>query len=293
MGGYDLHTHLAPVARANRSGPPDLYRPEKLIDHLDAAGLDIAVVSIPPPFFRQHLPGSESAAWARAVNDGLLTATAISDRLVPLAYLPLEHPELALAEYQRTRGQFAGTAAAAGGNSVSLADSRLAPLWSELDADRTMLMLHPGTTPDARLDEFYLSNLLGNPVETGIAAAQLVFGNVLSRYPAMRVMLVHCGGSVPSVAGRWQRGVDTARPGVSAEIEPPVKAVRRFYVDCLAHDSAVVDLAATVFGADRIVLGSDWPFPMGTSDPKALVAHRGAEFAQRAASDNARAVLGQ
>lgn len=311
MPGHDLHTHLAPrigpvpgveagpggtlAVDGRPVGPADLYRPDRLVAHLDAVGLDAAVVSVPPPFFRQHLTADAAGSWVRAVNEGLLAATAGSDRLACLAYLPLEHPATALAEYRRIRhdDRFAGVVAAAGGRSVSPADPRLAPLWTDLDADRRLLLLHPGATPDRRTDEFYLGNLLGNPVETGLAAAHLVFGGVLARRPGMRVLLVHCGGVVPALAGRWQRGADTARPGVPGGVEPPARAVRRFYVDCLAHDPAVVDLAVAVFGADRLVLGSDWPFPMGTDDPLALVAHRGAEFTRRVAVDNARAVLGR
>ncbi|GAA3941289.1 amidohydrolase family protein [Actinomadura viridis] len=311
MPGYDLHTHLAPALGAlppgierapggtlavdgRPAGPAALYHPERLEEHLDKAGLDGAVVSLPPPFFRQGLPVEWAPAWVRAANEGLLAAVAALPRLAALAYLPLEHPEEALAEYRRIGGddRFAGVAAAAGGRSVSLADARLEPLWAALEADRRMLLLHPAASPDVRLREFYLENLLGNPSETGVAAAQLVFGGVLSRHPELKVLLVHCGGVVPAVAGRWQHGADTARPGVPPGIEPPARAVRRFHVDCLAHDPAVVDLAVTVFGDDRMVLGSDWPFPMGAADPAALVAHRGAAFTRRVAVRNAESLLG-
>jgi len=311
VSGYDLHTHLAPVPDAldapgvertdegalrvdgHPVGPPDLYRPDGLVEYLDGVGLDTAVVSVPPPFFRQYLSAEEAAAWVRAVTGGLLAATAGSDRLVPLAYLPLEHPEAALAEYLRVRDddRFAGVAGSAGGHSISLADARLEPLWAALAADDRLLMLHPGEAPDGRLHEYYLANLLGNPTETGVAAAQLVFGGVLARHPRLRVLLVHCGGVVSAVSGRWQRGADTSRPGVSTAIESPAKAVRRFHVDCLAHDPAVVDLAVSVFGEERMVLGSDWPFPMGAPDPIALVAHRGEAFTRIVAEENARALL--
>ncbi|GGQ26533.1 aminocarboxymuconate-semialdehyde decarboxylase [Actinomadura coerulea] len=311
MPGYDLHTHLAPalpelppgIERAPDGalavdgrpvGPVDLYHAERLEEHLDKAGLDGAVVSLPPPFFRQTLPIEWTPAWVRVVNEGLLAAVAGAPRLAPLAYLPLEHPEAALAEYRRIGRdlRFVGVAAAAGGLSVSLADTRLDPLWAALEVDRRPLMLHPGASPDIRLREFYLGNLLGNPSETGLAAAQLVFGGVLSRHPALKVLLVHCGGVAPAVAGRWQRGADTARPGIPSETEPPAHALRRLFVDCLAHDPAVVDLAVTVFGADRMVLGSDWPFPMGTADPVGLVAHRGTAFTRRVGVSNAEAWLG-
>jgi len=316
MAGIDLHAHLAPAldgatiaaldgveATADgrlaldgeTSGPPNLYRAERLVAALSRNGLDAATVSVPPPFFRQRLPARLAAPWTQALNAGIIARTMEHPRLLPLAYLPLEHPALALAEYERVRDEpaFVGVVGSAGGASASLADAELAPLWRLLDADGRLLLLHPGNAPDPRLDAFYLGNLLGNPVETSVAAAQLVFGNVLARHPRMRVLLVHCGGCVPVLVGRWARGLATARPGVDAAIEPPHDAVRRLFVDCLAHDPAVVDLAAATFGEDKLVLGSDWPFPMGLDDPRTAVAHREAAFARRVAVDNATAALGR
>lgn len=311
MPGTDIHTHLAPrletttaaalsgvelqpdhilAFEGHRAGPPALYDPAALEAYLDQAGLDQAVVSVPPPFYRQHLDPAAAAEWATAINNGLAQAVDDRPRLRPLAYLPLEYPEVALAEYERTRtdDRFVGATASAGGASVVASDPRLEPLWKGLDLDGASLLLHPGSSPDVRLDDFYLSNLLGNPAETAVAAAHLVLGGVLQRFPAMQVILVHCGGTLPALVGRWQRGVDTSRPGTDPLIEPPVTAARRLYVDCLAHDPAVVDLAVSTFGPDRILLGSDWPFPMGTADPIALVEHRGDEFVRRVAIDNPR-----
>jgi aminocarboxymuconate-semialdehyde decarboxylase len=119
-GGIDLHTHLAPkfgettphgVADAGGSlvvdgkhiGPDALYRPQSLVDHLDQAALDTAIVAPPPPFYRQHLPRQQAARWVRAVNDGMLAAVSAQPRLRALAYLPLEHPDIAIIEYERVR----------------------------------------------------------------------------------------------------------------------------------------------------------------------------------------------
>lgn len=290
----DFHTHLAPFVHDEVKGPPALQRPDQLLEQLEKSGIDRAVVSIPPPFFRQDLDAEETAEWVRAVNDGLAKVAAAEEEFLPLAYLPLEHPELAIAEQRRLREQdgWVGYCASAGGRSVSLADPALAPLWRALDEDAALLLLHPGTSPDERLEEFYLHNLLGNPVETAIAAAQLVFGDVLPTHPRMRVLLVHCGGCVPDLVPRWDHGVATDRAGLKPLTEPPSTAVRRFFVDCLVHDPGAIDRAIEVFGEDKIVLGSDWPFPMGTKDPASLIAHRGAAFANRVATENARTALG-
>ncbi len=292
--GVDFHTHLAPFADDKVKGPPGLHQPDRLLVHLEERGLDRAVVSVPPPFFRQDLDAEAAAGWVRSINDGLATVAGEREEFLPLGYLPLEHPELAIAEHRRMRDEdgWVGFCASAGGRSVSLADDAPAPLWRALDEDAALLLLHPGTSPDRRLDEFYLHNLLGNPVETALAAAQLVFGDVLPRYPAMRVLLVHCGGCVPDLVPRWDHGVATERPGLDPLTEVPSTAVRRFYVDCLVHDPGAIDRAVEVFGEDKMVLGSDWPFPMGTADPASLIAHRGEDFVKRVATTNARIALG-
>ena len=311
----DFHVHLAPVltdaARLQTGvslgeqgrlvvdghpvGPPGLYDRARLCAFLDDRGLDEAVVSPPPPFFRQGVDTATRAPWVRALNAGTLAAVAGEPRLLPLAYLPFEDPAAAVREYERIRGdaRWAGVCASAGGGSASLAGAAFAPLWRALDQDAALLFLHPGTSPDPRLEPFYLRNLLGNPVETAIAAAELVFGNVLAAHPRLRVMLVHCGGCVPDLVPRWDRGVHTERPGVPVLAELPSQAVRRLYVDCLVHDPRAVDRAVEVFGEDRMVLGSDWPFPMGTEDPAGLIAHRGEAFVRHVAGVNAAVALGR
>lgn len=303
----DVHAHLAPdlsggdPARlgvsvdgaalsiaGHRIGPPGLYRPADLLAFLDRAQLEEALVSVPPPFYRQGLRGRAAADWVTALNDGLVQACAISPRLRPLAYLPLDDPDLAVRTLDSLAdtGRFAGCTGGAGGGSARLDDPALLPMWSALEDRRSLLLLHPGASPDDRLAAHYQHNLTGNPVETAVAASQLVFGGVLDRYPRLQVVLVHCGGAVPVLAGRWRRGVETGRPGLP---EPPVDVtalLRRLWVDCLSHDPAVVDLAASVFGRDHLLLGSDWPYPMGTDDPAATSRHLGTDVAERIARTN-------
>jgi aminocarboxymuconate-semialdehyde decarboxylase len=136
-------------------------------------------------------------------------------------------------------------------------------VWERLDAAGAFVLLHPGASPDGRLAPYYLANLLGNPYETALAAAGLVFGDVLGRFGGIRFCLCHGGGVTAAVAGRWQRGHDTARPGIGPLRHPPSAALRRLYVDDLVHDPEMLRLVESTFGADHVLVGSDWPFPMG------------------------------
>lgn len=289
----DVHAHLAPGLpemenlagvscdddRLVIDGRPlslaALYDAPTFAGSLASHSIDVAWVSPPPPLYRQGMSTEETSVWVTALDRGMRARVAEHAELSVLTYLPLDQPAVAeeLVTTLDSTGPPAGWTASAGGGSLPLDHPDLEPLWRRLEAAGRPLLLHPGTSPDSRLNPHYLSNLLGNPVETGLAVAELLFGGVLTRHPSLKVVLVHCGGVVPAVVGRWSRGVETARPGVSASIEDPRSAVRRLWSDVLAHEPAVVDLAVSVFGPDRLVLGSDYPFAMGMRDPFEAVAH--------------------
>jgi aminocarboxymuconate-semialdehyde decarboxylase len=286
----DTHTHLVPdaaldgfagVAREGGTlvidghalGMRALFQPQALLDWMAKHDVARAWVSAPPPTYRQHLAESESRAWCAALNRGLATICAPHDALVAMAHLPVEHPSLAaeIVRDEAARGQrrFSMPAGVPG---RMLSEAAYAPLWAALEAARGVLLLHPGDTPDSRLESFYLGNLAGNPQETGIAGVHLVLGGVLQRHPGLRVILAHAGGTLPMLAGRLERGAATARPGLDATLERPLVSLRRLYADPMAHHPLGLALAAEVFGEGHIVFGSDWPFPMGLPDPASQLA---------------------
>lgn len=276
MPGVDVHTHLAPVLDADlasqvHGGMQQLQQPERLVAYLDEVGLDRALVSPPPPFYRQGQGADACAAWVDAVNAGLVERCADHPRLRAVPYLPLDQPEVASDVYARVRARGAVVTGAAGGLSHRLDADAFTALWRMLAEDGATLLLHPGTSQDARLAPFYQENLTGNPLETTVAASQLVFGQVLTAFAGLRVVLVHCAGAVPMLVGRWRRGIATSRPGLP---DPPVDLdaqLRGIWFDSVAHDAAAMRLAVAVLGEDRLVMGSDWPFPMGSTDPCADV----------------------
>ncbi|GAA1712011.1 amidohydrolase family protein [Fodinicola feengrottensis] len=308
MASTDVHTHLAPilpgttegveeagdgrlVVDGHRVGAPGLYDAERLAGHLVENGVDRAWVSAPPPFYRQCLESEQSRSWVRALDDGLRARLDGQQTLDRLTYLPFDRPRVAL-ELVEDIDDSVGWTASAGGGSVALDDPALEPLWSALSALRKPLLLHPGESPDSRMDLHYLSNLLGNPVETGLATAELVLGGVLTRHPDLKIILVHGGGVVPAVVGRWSRGVATHRPGIAPGIADPAITVRQLWSDCLAHSPAVVDLALATFGADHLLLGSDYPFPMGLEDPYEALAHLSPELRHRIATNVENGLIG-
>ncbi len=288
----DVHAHLAPIVPDRLAafdgaawdaddmrltlddrtlGLKPLFKPDVLIGWMDDNGVEQAWVSVPPPLYRQTLAPAQASRWVDYVNAGLAAVCgAYQGRLAPLYHLPLEHPSLAqdVAESRISHGARRFSAPAGGTRELALSDPRYEGLWKVLDANACFLFLHPASCADGRLAAFYLENLLGNPHETAVAVAHLVFGGVCERYPRMRFCLAHGGGATAMVAGRWQRGFDTKRPGVDTTRSAPRAILRRVMADCVVHDGEALRLAASVFGTENIVFGSDWPFPMGLPSPQ-------------------------
>lgn len=290
----DIHAHLVPVvpeqlasfsgvlrdgAReeltidGHRLAMKSLFRPFELISWMERNHVDRAWISVPPPVYRAHLREVDAAAWCGYLNCGLIgIESTYPERLAAMLHLPVEHPRLAhqIANKYGDRRLFAMAAGA--GPGVALSNPDYVPLWELLNDRAGFLFLHPGEGFDRRCDPYYLQNLVGNPIETTIAAAHLVHGGILQRYPRMRVGLAHAGGMTFCVAGRLQRGRDTKRPGIDLDLEKPRHSLRRLIVDCIAHDNEALALAASVYGRDHVVFGSDWPFPMGLTEPHSQLA---------------------
>ena len=274
MAGWDVHTHLIPptvltaahrgefglsidsgrlVVDGQRLPLGRLADPAALLQWIADQELDGAVVSVPPALFRYDA----GVEWAELVNQGLREL--VTPQLRVLGQLPLLDPSApAVAAALAGEGVFSGFAL----GTPSYAG--LDPVWRVLHELEAFTLVHPGPSDDKRLDSFYLSNLLGNPYETGVAAASLVFADVPGRFPGIRFCLCHGGGVTATLAGRWQRGIDQARPGIEPLSLSVGEALRRFYVDDLVHDDAVLELLTKTFGAERVLAGSDWPFPMGS-----------------------------
>ncbi|TDO50126.1 aminocarboxymuconate-semialdehyde decarboxylase [Kribbella sp. VKM Ac-2527] len=273
MAGWDVHTHLIPptvLAAAQRGDYglsvdegflvvdgverlplQKLGDPSALVQWVEEQELDGAVVSVPPALFRYD----QGIEWATLVNQGLREL--VTPQLRVLGHVPLRSATAAaVAAALAEEGVFSGYALGTPGY------GGLDAVWKVLDSAEAFTLVHPGHSTDRRLDAFYLSNLLGNPYETGLAAAELVFNDVPARFPGIRFCLCHGGGVTGILAGRWQRGIDTARPGIEPPSLPVLETLQRFAVDDLVHDPAVVELLEATFG--QVLAGSDWPFPMGS-----------------------------
>jgi aminocarboxymuconate-semialdehyde decarboxylase len=292
----DVHAHLAPVfpdelaaidgVRWNADdkvldvdghpiGMKPLFDPPALVAWMDRNNVAQAWISIPPPLYRAHLQGDDARQWVTYANRGLQRiADQHPGKLSPLPHLQLQAPQIALevATDWIGKGHRRFGAPSGGHGEQVLSDAAYQPLWRALNDAKAFVFFHPGECADGRLTAFYLSNLLGNPYETAVAIGHLTFGGVFERHPDIRFCFAHGGGITPMLAGRFERGFATARPGIDTKAASPRKMFRNVCVDCIVHDPDALALAEQVFGPSQIVFGSDWPFPMGVVEPHSQMA---------------------
>jgi aminocarboxymuconate-semialdehyde decarboxylase len=237
---------------------------------MDAAGIDVQLISNTPQTFLYNQDPSLTAALAALQNDQIANAVAANPkRLVGLATLPMQTPTLAADELRRAvRGLgLKGAQIGSNVNGRNLDDPALEPLWAAANELRAFVMVHPTQVAGAeRLGAYYLTNLIGNPLDTTIAAACLVFGGVIERYPGIRFLMVHGGGFVPYQAGRFRHGWQV-RPEPRAILKaPPDDSLDRLHFDTIVHSQSALEFLVSSAGASRVLLGSDYPYDMGTLD---------------------------
>jgi aminocarboxymuconate-semialdehyde decarboxylase len=224
--------------------------------------------------FGYDLPEEAAVRWAGWVNEGLAASAATRpDRFRFFATVPLPWGEAAGDVLQDAVDRLGAVGAMIGTNvgGRNLDDPALEPFWARAEALDVPVELHPVAPAGSdRLTGHGLANFLGNPFDTTIAAASLIMGGVLDRHPGLRVVLVHGGGYLPYALGRITHG-RTAWGVAGGLAREPREYLDRFHVDTIVYDPDVLRALAGLVGGDRLLLGSDYPFPMEPPDLVAAV----------------------
>lgn len=275
------------------------WSPERRLRDMDRSGIDAQVISPIPLLSGYALPAEGNAEVARFLNDGIAEIVAGGGgRFIGMGTVPLQSPELALAEMRRLRelgfrAVQIGTCPAG----RDLDDPALFPFLKACEDQDVAVFVHPmqPLAGGERLNAWYLPNIVGNPLETALAMTRLVVSGVLDRLPRLRIGFAHGGGAFAQVLGRLDKGF-TVRAEMRRDIDrPPSEHARRLFVDALTFDAESLRLAASKFGGDRLMLGSDYPFGLGDDDPAAAVEAAGLppEVARAACDDNVWSFLGR
>jgi len=243
---------------------------ERRLQDMAASKVDIQVLSVCPQTFVYAQPPALAAAFARIQNEQLAKLVkARPDRFLAIATLPMQAPKLAADELRHAVRTLGLRGAQIGSNVAgkNLDDPELEPVWATAAELGAFILLHPINVAGVdRLSSYYLNNLIGNPLDTTIAAACLVFSGVLERHPSLKICLAHGGGFVPYQAGRFLHGWHVRKEPKSKLPKPPTESLGRFYFDTIVHSKEVLEFLVGNAGVNRVLLGSDYPFDMGMPD---------------------------
>jgi aminocarboxymuconate-semialdehyde decarboxylase len=283
-----------PAAQAV-SGPMVAERIPRLTDvavrlaAMDAQGVDVQLVS-PSPSHYHYWADEETAERLYRLADEATAAHCAQapDRLRGLGLAPLQHPEQAVRALEHAHDQgLLGVEISSHAPGRELSDPAYEPFWTRAEETGAILFLHPfGCTLDERLDQWYLSNTVGQPTENAVALSHLIFSGVLDRHPELKVIAAHGGGYLPTHIGRSDHAWSARSDAGAGCAHLPSSYLKRLYFDSLVHDPQVLRALVGAVGPDRVLLGSDFPFDMGTEDPV------GALRAARLPDDDFHAVRG-
>ncbi|MBC23522.1 MAG: 2-amino-3-carboxymuconate-6-semialdehyde decarboxylase [Phycisphaerae bacterium] len=247
----------------------------RLID-CDLAGVTQQVLSTVPVMFSYWAKAADTNDLSRYLNDHLAqTIQKYPNRFHGLCTVPLQDADLAARELERCVKQLGlpGVQIGSNVNGINLGDPSLAPFFDaahELDA---AIFVHPwDMLGSERMSKYWLPWLVGMPAETALAICSVIFSGLLERLPRLRIGFAHGGGAFPFTIGRIDHGFQ-ARPDLCAVDNDvsPRQYLKRIYVDSLVHDSDSLGFLVQQHGADRIALGSDYPFPLGEQEPGSLI----------------------
>lgn len=256
---------------------------ERLAD-MDAMGVDVALLSIAPPQYFYRAEPDLGEQIARMQNDRIAEiASDAPARLVPMGTLPLQAPGIAQAELRRIIEDlgFRGIEIDTNVRGTDLDAPEHAWLWAEAERRDLTVILHPhGFSHAERLADYYLTNVIGLPLESCIALSRLILSGVLERHPDLKLVVVHGGGFLPHYAARTDHAWEQ-RPEASEHISRrPSEYLGRVHFDTTTHSAEAVALLVARYGAEHVLLGTDYPFDMGETDPVSLISAAGLDEAQ-------------
>lgn len=271
--------------------------PATRIADMDAMGIDIQLVAL-TPFHYFYWADVDLAARVAAMQNEAIARTVDFEpsRLFGVGTLPLAHPDAAVAESRRVVDLgFPAIQIGADVNGSDLDDPGLESVWSAVEEAGLVVILHPaGFTEANRLTEYYLVNVIGMPLSTTLAVTRLILAGVFERHPGLQMVLVHGGGYLPFYWARTDHAF-RHRPEMRRHIDRlPSEYLHDLYFDLTVFDPTLVESLAVKFGADRLLIGTDYPFDMGETDPLALLAEATLSEQDRSliAGGNARRIFG-
>jgi len=264
--------HSAELNKSIVAGIRDALRdPQKKIRDMDEKGIGIYILSSTPFSFFYEVENDLAVELARYHNDQLSEMVKKdSDRFAAVATLPLQIPSEAVKELERAVKKLGLRGIEIGSNVAKreLGDEKFWPVYKVLEELDVPMFIHPHHVAGLdRLLDFYLNNLIGNPLDTTIAVTRLIFSGMLEKFPKLKVVLAHGGGQFPFIFGRIEHGYKV-RPEPKEKVHQPPRAfLKNLYFDTITHNPDALRYLIAFAGSDHVLLGSDYPYDMGDPDP--------------------------
>ncbi len=259
------------VIRSQNRIPREAIDPELRLSDMKAMGIDHQVLSAITYMTFYLLEAGMAAEIASSMNDGLAAiAEKYPGKFSCIAAVPLQDPHAAAREIERAvkRGH-KGVKIGTNVRGRNLDDPALDVFWDKVVSLDVPILIHPGDIigRENRMKDYYLPNLISNPLDTTIAAACLMFGGVLDRFPDIKIILAHLGGFTPWIRGRWEHGWEVREEPKAKGAKSPDEYLGKFFYDTVIHNADCLEFAVKTLGADRILYGTDAPWDMGDLRP--------------------------
>lgn len=252
------------------------WSPEVRITECDHDHVDVQVLSTVPVMFGYWAKGEDALDLSKILNDHIASVVErYPKRFAGLGTVPMQSPELAVRELERCVGELglAGVQIGSHVNDWNLDEEALFPVYEAAESLGAAIFVHPWEMMGReKMPRYWLPWLVGMPAETSLAICSVMFGGVLDRFPNLRFCFAHGGGSFPMTIGRIEHGFHVRPDLVQTRTQTePRDYLSKLYFDTLVHDPEVLRYMINLFSADRLMLGSDYPFPLGEHRPGALI----------------------
>lgn len=248
---------------------------EKRMTECDHHHVDVQVLSTVPVMFSYWAKPQDCLELSIFLNDHIADIVKrFPKRFVGLGTIPLQSPELAIQELKRCKEiGLSGVQIGSHVNDWNLNDANLFPVFEACEKLDMAVFVHPwDMMGQDKMQKYWLPWLVGMPAETSLAICSMIFGGIFERLPNLRVAFAHGGGSFPATIGRIEHGFN-CRPDLVAVDNNvnPREYLGKFWIDSLVHDDQMLDYVVGMFGADKVALGTDYPFPLGELEPGKLI----------------------
>jgi aminocarboxymuconate-semialdehyde decarboxylase len=244
------------------------WDPKTRVEEYQEFHTQVQVVCTIPVMFSYWAKSKDTLELSRFLNDDIAeTASNHPQNYIPLATVPMQDADLAVKELQRCKEELniPGIQIGSNINNHNLNEEQFYPIWEACQELGMAVMVHPWDMMGKKyMERYWLPWLVGMPAETSRAICSMLFGGVFEKFPKLRVMFAHASGSFLGTFGRVQHGFN-CRPDLVAidNPVPPREYLGHFWVDSITHDPVMLRYVMNKVGSDRVMIGSDYPFPLG------------------------------